>query len=240
MTKELTNPFERANAARHARAEKAAAESAAAKQKAREQAERRKTPGAERGPGGFLIDARTVAARDAYFAEKRAQQEAKSAPQAHDAGIGASTELSESELISIFDGWVSQNPTFYNPLFNRSQMTNILLTAIRDSWNGVDGWNFRSLTAVFLYAQKENFVEGPPVRLRGSAREVPRVFPEFRMPLSPNEIAAQEQQRIDGELARQESEREAAKKMTFAELEKAARSKYNYKRAAARDGVTHV
>jgi hypothetical protein len=158
--------------------------------------------------GGLLLDLKTLAAQ-AEFAASRKPTEPAPAQQ-----------MSAATLESITRDWLSRNPGFYNSDFNRVSMRNFLQKNINENRLAP---SVEMLDVAFEWLTKNNHLEKPPGAPRKRGEVVSSAAPTLFQYTPPEEVAAQEQERLANQIEARKREDAANKNLSLAELREKAR-----------------
>lgn len=230
----MMNKFDRAFAARRERHEKAAESATQREAKRQAQREAWTNPNRSRqyGASGTAPDAKVLEAKAEWDRERTATQKKTAF-----AAQPISFSLSQQDMEVIFNAWITRmGSAWYDSELNRHNILNCMALNLHEK--RLSGWNLESFQQCFEYLKENGYIETPPVRVRGTAASVAKVFPAYVPAKSTEEIEAERQQAITDELTQRQAEEVQAKKMGFEELSRKVRG--GYKRAAKIDGVSHV
>ena len=158
--------------------------------------------------GGLLLDSRTIEARNTAIA---ARQQTEPAPL---------QQMSAATLESITRDWMSRNPGFYNSEFNRVSMRNFLQKNINE--NRLTP-SVEMLDLALEWLTKNNHLEKAPGAPRKRDEVVSSAAPTLFQYTPPEEVAAQEQERLANQIEARKREDAANKNLSLAELREKAR-----------------
>lgn len=190
------------------------------------------------GPHGTVLDPQTAEAQRQYHAARTAK--AAASPQSNANAIPISLNAEDTD--AILNVWKQRmGVTWYDTELNNHNLRNCMLLNLYQG--NLTGFNMESLDRVFEYLQANGYYEHPSVRVRGAAYDVPKTFATF-VPPKPELTEAQKQEQLkeQADYAREEYDQNVkhAQSLSFEELQEQARKGFNYKRAAARDSISHV
>jgi hypothetical protein len=158
--------------------------------------------------GGLLLDDKTLAAQNDFTASRKPTEPAPA------------QQMSAATLESITRDWLSRNPGFYNSEFNRTSMRNFLHKNINENrlTPGAE-----MLDVALEWLTKNNHLERAPGAPRKRGEVVGSAAPTLFQYTPPEEVAAQEQERLANQIEARKREDAANKNLSFAELRKKAR-----------------
>lgn len=173
---------------------------------------------------GIAMDEKTLAARDAWLAEKEAAK--------NPATTAPATRIGREEAAAIYRAWVTANPSFPASPYNGLLLSHILVAFKLPC-------TFDSLTKAYQYAVENNHIE-PNERKRGQPAPVPFELAPVAQPstapadgavtITPAEMHKLGLRHMIVQTDDGAAEKAAAKAMPFDELQKKARSDRNRSR----------
>jgi hypothetical protein len=211
LNTDAMNKFQKADEARAAKRRQShgvtRAEAVAARDKVREQWTSHNRPD-NQTRGGLLLDSKTLAAQAEFAASRKTTE---SAP---------AQQMSAATLESITRDWLSRNPAFYNSEFNRVSMRNFLQKNINE--NRLTP-SVEMLGVAFEWLTKNNHLEKPLGAPRKRGEVVSGAAPTLFRYTPPEEVAAQEEERLANRIEARKREDAANKNLSLAELREKAR-----------------
>jgi hypothetical protein len=164
-------------------------------------------------PGGTPLDPETARLKVASDAQRAAAQQPKPAP----------VLLSQDDLEAWAKLWEERHPNWYRSEFNAANFAAALLTNVA---NGKLLWRYDSFEAVGEFLEKEGYFEGPPAESRRRGDFIGSVAPKIYPPFTPAADAAREEELAKATAAENAAQADAAKKMSFADLQEVIRASF--------------
>jgi hypothetical protein len=205
MNTDTMNKFQKADEARAAKRRQShgvsRAEAVAARDKVREQWTSHNRPD-NQTRGGLLLDSKTLAAQAEFTASRKTTEPAPA------------QQMSAATLESITRDWLSRNPGFHNSDFNRTSMRNFLQKNINE--NRLTA-SVEMLDVAFEWLTRNNHLEKAPTpRKRGEV--VSSAIPTVFQYTPPEEVAAQEQERLANQIEARKREDATNRSLSLQEL----------------------
>lgn len=227
------NPF---NRSRERRAEALKQSTAVEQRKVKVQKQRESWQGDKRpsptSGTGTVLDAKTLDAKRAFERERAAATQQTENPQSD----ALSISLGPEDTTAILNAWKQRmGPKWNETELNHHNLVNCLLLNLSE--RRLTGFNMESLDRVFEYLQANGYYEYPSVRIRGTSREVPKVFPSFKAPVVLTEAQKAEQLKEEVEYQNEQArvEERAARATDFATLRQQVRSGFDYAKMRERE-----